>query len=153
MPDDRRNRVPGGSYFLTVNLRDRNSRLLGDRIDALRDAVRTVRAGATFHVDAWVVLADHMHCVWTLLADDDDCSGRWRLAKTLFATAMPTAERRSATLVRNGERGIRQRRFRDPTIRDDRDHAAHMDYVHFDPVKHGLVEHVADWPSELGERR
>jgi putative transposase len=146
MPDYRRNRVPGGTYFFTVNLLDRNSRLLVDRIDLLRDAVRTVRTHAPFHIDAWVVLPDHMHCVWTLPADDDDFSGRWRQVKTLFATAMPPTERRSAIRVRNGERGIWQRRFWEHTIRDDRDYANHLDYVHFNPVKHGLVEHVADWP-------
>ena len=63
MPDYRRNRVPGGNYFFTVNLRDRRSDLLVTQIDALRDAVRQVRVRAPFHIDAWVVLPDHMHCL------------------------------------------------------------------------------------------
>jgi putative transposase len=146
MPVYRRNRVPGGMYFLTVNLLDRKSRLLVDNIDALRDAVRTVRAGAPFHIDAWVVLPDHLHCVWTLPPEDDDFSGRWQAVKALFAAAMPHTERRSATRVRKGERGIWQRRFREHTIRDDRDYAAHMDYVHFNPVKHGFADRATDWP-------
>jgi hypothetical protein len=70
MPDYRRNRVPGGTFFFTVNLLDRRSNLLVARIDALRDAVRQVRARAPFHIDAWVVLPDHMHCLWTLPEGD-----------------------------------------------------------------------------------
>ena len=146
MPNYRRSRVPGGTYFFTVNLLDRNSRLLADHIDVLREAVRTVRARAPFHIDAWVVLPEHLHCIWTLPPDDTDYSGRWRALKALFATAMPRTEWRSAVRLRKGERGVWQRRFWEHTIRDDRDYAAHMDYVHFNPVKHGLVAHVADWP-------
>ena len=76
MPDYRRNRVPGGTFFFTVNLRDRRSNLLVTNIDALRDAVRRVRARAPFHINAWVVLPDHMHCLWTLPQDDVDFPGR-----------------------------------------------------------------------------
>jgi putative transposase len=146
MPNYRRNRLSGGTYFFTVNLFDRNSRLLTDNIDVLREAVRTVRTGAPFHIDAWVVLPEHMHCIWTLPPDDHDYSGRWHALKTIFATAMPHGEPRSEARVRNGERGIWQRRFWEHTIRGDRDYAAHMDYVHFNPVKHGLVAHAGDWP-------
>ncbi|MDD4882605.1 MAG: transposase, partial [Gallionellaceae bacterium] len=70
MPDYRRNRMPGGTYFFTVNLLERNSSLLFDHIDALRDAVRTVRVRRPFLIDAWVVLPDHMHAIWTLPDDD-----------------------------------------------------------------------------------
>jgi len=143
MPDYRRNRVPGGTYFFTVNLLDRNSSVLVEQIDVLREAVRTVRAQAPFHIDAWVVLPEHLHCIWTLPPDDDDFSGRWHAVKAGFATAMPPTELRSARRVRKGERGIWQRRFWEHTIRDDRDYAAHLDYIHFNPVKHGLVTQVA----------
>ncbi len=146
MPDYRRNRVPGGTYFFTVNLLDRNSRLLVEKVDVLREAVRTVRGGPPFYIDAWVVLPEHLHCIWTLPPGDDDYSGRWQAIKARFAAAMPAGERRSAVRVRRGERGIWQRRFWEHTIRDDRDYAAHMDYVHFNPVKHGLVRRAADWP-------
>ena len=77
MPDYRRNRVPGGTFFFTVNLFDRRSNLLVTHIDALRDAVRRVRARAPFHIEAWVVLPDHLHCLWTLPQGDADCPGRW----------------------------------------------------------------------------
>ena len=84
MPDYRRNRVPGGTFFFTVNLLDRRSNLLVRHIDALRAAVRRVRAGAPFDIDAWVVLPDHMHCLWTLPQGDADFSSRWRAIKIAF---------------------------------------------------------------------
>ncbi len=146
MPDYRRNRVPGGTYFFTVNLLDRKSDLLVTHIDALRDAARGVRARASFHIDAWVVLPDHIHCIWTLPAGDSDYSGRWQALKKAFTKSIPAGERRSAVRMRRGERGIWQRRFWEHTIRDDRDYANHMDYIHFNPVKHALAAHPADWP-------
>jgi len=127
MPDHRRNRVPGGTYFFTVNLLDRRSELLVTHIDAFRNAVRDVRTRAPFHIDAWVVLPDRMHCVWTLPTGDDDYSGRWRALKKAFTKSIPADEQRSAVRVRRGERGIWQRRFCEHTIRDDRDYASHMD--------------------------
>lgn len=146
MPDYRRNRVPGGTYFFTVNLLERRRRLLVEHVDALRDAVRTVRDKQPFHIDAWVVLPDHLHCLWTLPAVDADYSRRWKAIKTAFAKAVPKEESLPAVRRANHERGIWQRRFWEHTIRDDRDYAAHMDYICFNPVKHGLVERVADWP-------
>src|SRR3984893_10828301 len=146
MPHYRRNRVPGGTYFFTVNLLDRRSNLLVARIDALRDAVRQVRARAPFHIDAWVVLPDHMHCLWTLPEDDANFPGRWRAIKTAFVKSLPVGEPRSLVMNNRGARGIWQLPYWEHTIRDDRDSAAHMDYIHFNPVKHGLVAHPADWP-------
>lgn len=146
MPDYRRNRVPGGTYFFTVNLLDRRGELLVTHIDALRDAIRDAHARAPFHIDAWVVLPEHMHCIWTLPEGDDDFSGRWRAIKKAFAKAIPNAEHRSAVRRRRHERGIWQRRFWEHTIRDDRDYAVHMDYVYFNPVRHGYVDKVAAWP-------
>jgi putative transposase len=146
MPDYRRNRVPGGTYFFTVALHDRRSDLLVTHIDALRDAVRRVRAKSPFHIDAWVVLPEHMHCLWTLPEGDSDFSERWRMIKTFFSRSLPRTEPLSSAMAERGERGIWQRRFWEHTIRDDRDYAAHMDYTHFNPVKHGLAQHPADWP-------
>lgn len=95
MPDYRRNRVPGGTYFFTVNLHDRRSDLLVARIDGLRDAVRQAHARHPFHIDAWVVLPDHMHCIWTLPDGDADFSGRWKAIKTAFSKRLPATEDRS----------------------------------------------------------
>lgn len=146
MPDYRRNRVPGGTYFFTVNLLERSNTLLVSHVDALRDAVRKVRAARPFHIDAWVVLPDHMHAVWTLPSDDTDYSGRWKAIKIAFAKALPKTEYLSPVRAAKGERGIWQRRFWEHTIRDEQDYAAHVDYVHINPVKHGLAPRVADWP-------
>jgi putative transposase len=157
MPDYRRHRVPGGTYFFTVNLHDRSSDVLVTHIDLLRDAVRATRARAPFHIDAWVVLPEHMHCIWTLPPDDGDFSGRWRALKKAFSKALPPTEYRSQVRRQRHERGIWQRRFWERrfwehTIRDDRDYAAHMDYVHFNPVKHGLAAHPAAWPYSTFHR-
>jgi REP-associated tyrosine transposase len=146
MPDYRRNRIPGGTYFFTVNLLKRDSRLLTDRIDTLRAAVRTVRRAKPFHIDGWVVLPDHLHCIWTLPAGDADYASRWRAIKVAFSKSIPRGERLSAVRVARGERGIWQRRYWEHTIRDERDYGVHMDYLHFNPVKHGHVSRVADWP-------
>jgi putative transposase len=143
MPEYRRNRVPGGTYFFTVNLANRRSDLLVREVETLRGAIRAVRRATPFHIDACVILPDHMHCIWTLLEDDADFSGRWWDIKVRFSKALPNVE--PMRLARDG-RGIWQKRFWDHTIRDDRDYRAHMDYVHFNPVKHGLVAHPADWP-------
>lgn len=91
-------------------------------------------------------MPDHMHSVWTLPANDSDFSGRWRAIRKGFSLAIPATEFRSASRIARGERGVWQRRFWEHTIRDERDYARHVDYVHFNPVKHGLVEAVADWP-------
>ncbi len=145
MTDYRRNRVPGGTYFFTVNLLDRNGDLLCRHIQELRHAVRDARARAAFHIDAWVVLPEHMHCIWTLPEGDVDFSSRWQNIKATFSKSLPLGELRSVSRVGKGERGIWQRRFWEHTIRDDRDYGTHVDYVHFNPVKHGLVSEVRDW--------
>lgn len=146
MSDYRRNRVPGGTYFFTVNLLERKTRLLTDHIDELRAAVAKVRLSRPFHIDGWVVLPDHMHCVWTLPEGDADYAARWKAIKIAFAKSMPRTEWRSAVRIARGERGIWQRRYWEHTMRDDQDYAAHMDYLHFNPVKHGHVTRVVDWP-------
>ena len=146
MSNYRRNRVEGGSYFFTVNLRDRRSDLLVTAIDALRSAVRAARARHPFGIGAWVVLPDHMHCLWTLPPGDDDFPLRWRMIKAAFSHGVPREEDRRASLIRKREAGIWQRRYWEHTIRDDQDYAAHMDYIHFNPVKHDLVANAGDWP-------
>jgi putative transposase len=146
MPNNRRMRVPGGTYFFTIALLDRHSDLLVSEVAILREAVRIVRTKRTFHIDAWVVLPDHMHCVWTLHDGDTDYSGRIRDIKRAFSRALPRAGDRSRGRTARGERGIWQDRFWEHTIRNEQDYAAHMDYTHFNPVKHGLVGNASDWP-------
>jgi len=117
-----------------------------DHIDHLRASVRKVKQARPFHIDAWVVLPEHMHAVWTLPESDHDYSARWKAIKIAFAKGIPVTEDRSAVRIAKGERGIWQRRFWEHTIRDDDDYARHVDYVHINPMKHGLVSRVADWP-------
>ena len=152
MADYRRNRVPGGTYFFTVNLYNRRSRLLIEHIDAFREAVRQVRAKQPFHIDAWVVLPDHTHCVWTLPPGDTGYSARWKAIKIAFSKSLPNREILSAKQMHRGERGIWQRRFWEHTIRDERDYAAHVDYVHINPFKHGIVQEVRAWPHSSFHR-
>jgi len=146
MPNYRRNRVPGGTYFFTVNLQDRRSDFLVTHVDALRNSVREARARMPFHIDAWVTLPDHLHCLWTLPEGDADFPARWRLIKTLFSKSRTRTRPPIAAASRPGTRSIWQRGYWEHTIRDDRDYAAHMDYIHFNPVKHGLADHPASWP-------
>jgi putative transposase len=105
MTDYRRNRIAGGTVFFTVNLYDRRSRLLVQHIEVLRDAVRQAQRRAPFHIDAWAVLPDHMHCLWTLPEGDIDFSGRWNAIKIKFSRKMPAGEYRSASRASRRERG------------------------------------------------
>jgi len=142
----RRYFIPGGTYFFTATLADRSRSLLTDNISALRVAFRRVRAEMPFVVDAIVVLPDHLHTIWVLPPGDADFSTRWKKIKAVFSRELPRVERRSQSRTRKGERGIWQRRFWEHALRDEADWQRHMDYIHFNPVKHGHVRRVADWP-------
>ncbi|WP_271411529.1 REP-associated tyrosine transposase [Pseudomonas sp. Q1-7] len=146
MSNYRRARMPGGTYFFTVNLRDRRDDLLTREIELLRTVVRTVKQRHPFHIDAWVVLPEHMHCLWTLPPGDRAYADRWKAIKFAFSKRLANAELRTATQQKRGERGIWQRRYWEHLIRDDLDYQRHFDYIHFNPVKHGHVRNVRDWP-------
>jgi putative transposase len=152
MPNYRRAFVAGGCWFFTVNLFDRRSGLLTDKIEVLRDAMRDTRQRYPFHIDAFVVLPDHLYAVWTLPPDDQDFSIRWRLIKTRFARSIPKQEPLSPVMRARNERGIWQRRFWEHLIRDDADYACHVEYCYINPVKHGLVRRVRDWPHSSFHR-
>ena len=142
----RRNFIAGGCFFFTVNLAERRLRLLTEHIDELRNALRKVRRQHPFTIDAMVVLPDHLHGVWTLPEGDADFATRWRLIKSTFSRSLPAGERISGSRAAKGERGIWQRRYWEHTVRDESDFARHVDYIHINPVKHGLVTRVRDWP-------
>ncbi len=152
MPNYLRYRVPGGAYFFTINLLDRSADYLTRHIDALRAAVRRTRNERPFHIDAWVVLPEHMHCVITLPEGDSDFSNRIKAIKIRFVRALPPTEHRSSVRAARGERGIWQRRFWEHAIRDQHDYARHLDYVHYNPVKHGYVSQVSGWPFSTFHR-
>jgi putative transposase len=138
--------VPGGTFFFTVAILDRRRRLLIDHIESLRAAFATVKARRPFRMDAVVILPDHLHCIWTLPPGDTNFSIRWHAIKSAFSRAIPQGERLSARRVSKGERGIWQRRFWEHAIRDEDDFARHVDYIHYNPVKHRHAARAADWP-------
>jgi putative transposase len=153
MPDYRRAWHPGGTWFFTVTLLQRSGNdLLVRYIEALRHATALVRNRHPFRIHGWVVLPDHLHCVIELPPTDSDFATRWRLIKAGFSKALPDVEARSTARRSRGERGIWQRRYWEHLIRDDRDFAAHVDYVHINPVKHGLVSSVKAWPYSTFHR-
>ncbi len=152
MPNYRRAFAPGGCWFFTVNLLERRRTLLVDHIDILRNAVSQTRRRYQFDINAIVVLPEHLHAVLTLPSNDADFSTRWRLIKTRFAKTLPNQERLSAVRKARNERGIWQRRFWEHLIRDDADYARHVEYCYINPIKHGLVSRVSDWPHSSFHR-
>ena len=153
MSNYRRVFIAGGTYFFTVNLLQRqHNNLLIRKIDLLRYIVTKVRKKYPFRIDAWVVLPDHLHCVWTLPPNETDFSLRWRLIKSGFSRNLPKTEYRSKTRIKAKEREIWQRHYWEHFIRDDLDYQRHIDYIHINPMKHGLVENVVDWPYSTFHR-
>ncbi|TNF17748.1 MAG: transposase [Rhodobacteraceae bacterium] len=139
-----RPKIPGATVFFTVALADRRQALLTDHIEALRLSVRKTRDERPFRIDAWVVLPDHLHAVWTLPPNDRDFSTRWSVIKARFSRMIPVGYRRASHEARR-ERGIWQRRFWEHHIRGPDDFAAALRYCHLNPVKHGYVEAPLDW--------
>lgn len=146
----RRNRVPGGTYFLTLTLADRSASLLVDEIEALRAAINSTKDRYPFHIDAICVLPDHLHVLMTLPEGDSDFSRRIQQIKSRFTASL--ARRKLLQPDTRGEYSLWQKRFWEHTIRDERDFRVHADYILFNPVKHGHVAHVADWPHSSFHR-
>jgi putative transposase len=147
MTNYRRIKEPGGSYFFTANLASRrNNSLLVEHVDALREVIRKVKNAHPFSIDAIVILPDHLHYIWTMPAGDVDYAERWNLIKSGFSRCIPRGEYRSESRIKRGERGIWQRHFWEHRIRDEEDLRNHIDYIHWNPVKHDLVSRVQDWP-------
>ena len=142
----RRSIVAGGTYFFTVNLADRSQDWLVKNVDVLRDAFRAVRARHPFDIMAMVVLPDHLHAVWRLPPDDADYPLRWSLIKSHFSRTLPKVEPIRDTRFHKRERGVWQRRYWEHQIRDEHDLQTHVDYIHYNPVKHGYVANPVDWP-------
>ncbi len=145
MPHYVRDPLPGATYFFTVNLEDRSSYLLVRQIALLRKAYSGVQARHPFATIAICVLPDHLHAVWRLPENDADFAGRWSLIKAAFSRELPAPAQRTSQ-ARHGDKGIWQRRYWEHRIRDESDLARHVEYIHFNPVKHGHVREVRDWP-------
>jgi putative transposase len=151
MVNYRRSRLAGGTFFFTVNLRDRSATTLVDHVDAFRDIVSDVKTKLPFVIDAMVVLPDHWHAVWTLPPEDTDYTRRLQHIKARF-TKHVLREGVNMTKDARGEYNLWQKRFWEHTIRDGRDFEAHVNYVHINPVKHGHVTHAIDWPHSTIHR-
>ena len=143
----RRFQQSGATWFFTVNLAERRgNRLLVERIDVLREAFAQVKINHPFMIDAIVILPEHLHCIMSLPARDSDFATRWGLIKAHFSRNIEKGERISVSRIKRGERGLWQRRFWEHLIRDEADYRQHIDYIHWNPVKHGWVQYVKDWP-------
>tara|TARA_R110001599_G_scaffold197925_2_gene394596 strand:+ start:1646 stop:2176 length:531 start_codon:yes stop_codon:yes gene_type:complete len=148
----RRADVAGATYFFTVNLLNRKQTLLTDHIDTLRACIKTVKQRHPFHIDAMVILPDHLHAIWTLPENDFDFATRWRLIKSHFSRSLPSTERINLSRLKKSERGIWQRRYWEHLIRDELDYERHIDYIYYNPVKHGYVDMPVDWPYSSIDR-
>jgi len=147
MTEYRRAWVHGGRWFFTANLAQRRgNHLLADNIDLLWAAFARVGLRYPFRQEAFVIMPDHLHCIWTLPYGDTDFSVRWGLIKAQFSRGIAKLERISRSRSARGERGIWQRRFWEHLIRNDEDFNRHADYIHWNPVRHGWVQRVAEWP-------
>ena len=157
MPNYRRARTAGGTYFFTVVTEGRQPIFtIPAARAALRDAIEQVRRQYPFVIDAWVLLPEHIHCLWTLPEGDSDFSGRWGMIKAGFSKQMKSSLASDGTVSRSRQRhrevSIWQRRFWEHQIRDDEDFRRHTDYIHYNPVKHGWVTCASDWPYSTFRR-
>jgi putative transposase len=150
-----RDRTPGATWFFTVVTERRRPWLCSpEAIAALRDAFAATNRRAPFDMIAAVVLPDHLHVMWSHPHGDAAFGKRWALIKRRVGQLVePPADSVSTpSRLRRHERGLWQRRFWEHRIRDEDDLARHVDYIHFNPVKHGLVRCVAEWPHSSFHR-
>ncbi len=132
MPEYRRAYQNGGCYFLTLVCKDRQPLFAHDQnVRLLKTAMRHVKVRHTFTIDAVCVLPDHLHLMLSLPENDADFSGRIRLIKHYVSIHLGSSPWQS--------------RFWEHLIRDEQDWHRHLDYIHYNPVKHGLVSAPADW--------
>jgi putative transposase len=157
MSEYRRANTKGGTYFFTVVIYRRQPLLCDERVRAaLREGIKTTRLTNPFSIDAWVLLPDHLHAIWTLPPDDAGFGIRWALIKR-FVTKQCNPELKrdewmNPSKLKRKESTFWQRRFWEHQIRNERDFQNHIDYIHYNPVKHGLVKKVSDWPFSTFHR-
>jgi putative transposase len=152
MSNYRRIKIPGGCFFFTACLADRHATTLVDHVTKLRDAWHWTQARLPFSSPAWVVLPDHIHCIWKLPPEDDNYALRWSLLKRHFTKSLGK-EMALPSGNRKGERRVWQRRFWEHAIRDERDLENHFVYSRGNPVRHGYAKTLEEWPhSSFHER-
>lgn len=147
MPHYFRSQEAGATYFFTLTLAQRKTSLLTDHIDWLRLAYQRANTLHPFKTIAICILPDHIHAIWQMPAEEADYGLRWRMIKSQFSRYFSPNEHRSSSKIKHREKGIWQRRYWEHQIRDDVDMQRHVDYIHYNPVKHGLVSRVRDWPQ------
>ena len=138
--------MAGGCYFFTVNLLNRRSALLVEHVALLRNVVLWVKARHPFTINAMVLLPDHIHALWTLPGGDADFAKRWMLIKSRFSLCINNDDTVSVSRRKKGERGIWQRRYWEHLIRNEKDYLHHVEYIYYNPVKHGHVKNAIEWP-------
>ncbi|KTD06854.1 REP-associated tyrosine transposase [Legionella jamestowniensis] len=151
MVNYRRDKTKGGTYFFTLALQNRQSRLLTKYIKLLGHSFRRAQLNNFFTVDAIVILPEHLHTVITLPDGDANYSTRLRQIKTYFLHALLNQGQPLTKNYRN-EYNLWQKRFWEHLIRDEQDKITHIDYIHYNPVKHNLVKQVQDWPHSSFHR-
>jgi|SRR5215213_8747569 len=151
MPQYRRAKLSGGTFFFTVAIVDRDD-LLVREIERLRAAYRVVQHRRPFQTIAICILPDHLHAIWSLPDNDADFSVRWNQIKGRFSRKLAAAPSRSARHVGKRETGLWQRRYWEHAIRNETDLERHIEYIYFNPVKHGLVSRVIDRPHSSFHR-
>ena len=147
----RRANMEGGTFFFTVVSYRRQAILCDQPIrNALRAAIKTTQAKHPFSIDAWVLLPDHLHCIWTMPKDDSDYAKRWRIIKQKVSIVCADQYKNktwiTASKTKHRESTIWQRRYWEHQIRDQLDFNNHVDYMHHNPVKHQLCDKPVQWP-------
>ncbi len=150
MPEYRRLRIEGGTYFFTLVTYNRHPWLCSEIArSTLRKAIEWVRLKYPFEIDALVLLPEHLHCIWTLPDGDDNYSIRWKWIKTFVTKRCQDKLCLKYPMSESGKKrqegNLWQRRFWEHLIRDEEDFQAHCDYIHYNPVKHGLCNSPGDW--------
>ncbi len=157
MSNYRRSKLSGGTFFFTVVTYRRRKILTNpDSRQILRKIIERTRKTHPFDVDAWVLLPDHMHSIWKLPESDNNFSMRWSLIKSGFSKRTKSLYHKQEWMndskQKHRESTIWQRRFWEHQIYDEDDYRAHIDYIHYNPVKHGLVKRAKDWPYSTFHR-
>ena len=137
----RRNYQASGCYFFTLVTHQRTPFFsTANNVQLFKSALKNVKNKRPFNLNAIVILPDHLHCLWHLPGHDTDYSTRWRLIKSNFSKQLTTS------VNHRNEKPVWQRRFWEHTIRSEDDWRRHIEYIHYNPVKHGLVSAPKDWP-------
>ncbi len=141
----RRSNIKGACYFFTINLANRKTRLLVEEFEILRNVINHVKQQHPFQLDAMVIMPEHFHMMMTLPENDNAYAKRIMLIKSGFSRKIPKSEPINPSRIHKRERGIWQRRYWEHLIRDDTDYQRHIEYIHYNPVKHGHVNKPSEW--------